>query len=152
QAGLEVLRIPTPAQVQGLELSPDGRYALVGLGNGLVLHLDLETKQISKTLKGHTGSVGWVAYAVGGKHAFSASSDGTVRYWDLADGQEQACFRVPNNRARGGAVFPDGRRLLTGDSGGLLQVWDLVSKQEVKRIDLGRDRFINSLLLTSDGR
>ncbi len=150
--GREVSQIPTPAQVHALDLSPDGRSALVGLGNGQVLYLNLETKQVIQSLHGHSGSVGWVAFAPDGSHAFSTAADGTARMWNLADGQEVAQFRVEGQRARGGAVFPDGRRLLTGDSGGLLQIWDVATHAEIKRFNMAGGEFIDSLILSPDGR
>jgi hypothetical protein len=150
--GRERVHVSTPDQVHSLDLTPDGRSALVGLGNGLILCLDLETGLVVRSLQGHGGAVGWVAFAPDSKHAFSAASDGTARMWDLAGGTEVARFRVQDRRARGCAVFPDGLRLLTADGGGLLQVWDVATRQEVRRIDVGRGRFINSLSLAADGR
>ncbi len=150
-AGQELGCIPTPAQIHALDLTPDGRFALAGLGNGGILYIDLQTRQVVRTLRGHGGSVGWVTFAADGRHAFSASGDGTARQWELAGGKELARFRVHDRRARGGAVFPDGRRLLTGDSGGLLQVWDLAARQEVKRIKPEPGGFIDSVSLTPDG-
>jgi WD40 repeat protein len=150
----ELARVPTPGNVGSLDLTPDGRFALAGLSNGLVLSLDLDNRQVVKTIKGHSGSVAWVAFAPDREHTFSASADGTARLWDLGEGQELAQVRVQDKRARGAAAFPDGRRLLTGDSGhpGLLQIWDLTTGQEVKRIDTAAGGFIDSLTLLADGR
>src|SRR5262249_14274172 len=117
--GQELLHMQTPGNVNSLDLTSDGRFALVGLSNKLVLHLALETREIIRTIQGHNDSVGWVAFAPDRKHVFSAAADGTARRWDLNEGKEVAQFRVTGKRARGGALFPDGRRLLTGDDGGL---------------------------------
>src|SRR5947209_10460569 len=54
--GRELKRIATPAQVQALDVTPDGRLALAGLGNGQVVSIDLDTGRILKTLQGHTGT------------------------------------------------------------------------------------------------
>lgn len=47
---------------------------------------------------GHTGDVTAVAVAPDGRSLASASWDGTVRFWDLATGQERLAFRnmAPN--------------------------------------------------------
>jgi WD40 repeat protein len=132
-----LFHIATGGQVQGLDLSPDGRGALAGLDNSQVLHLDLDAGGVLRTLKGHRGSVGWVGFAPDGKHAFSAAHDGTARLWDLTDGREVRQFRVQGKWANCGAVFPDGSRLLTGDDRGLLQVWDVATGQDIKRMEAG---------------
>jgi WD40 repeat protein len=139
-----------PAQVHALDVSSDGRFALVGMGNGQIQYLDLEAVRPLRTMRGHTGEIGWVGFAPDAKHAFSASADGTARMWDLEDGREQQRFTVVNPRARGGAVFPDGKRLLTGDGGGVLQIWNIADGQELKRIE--RAGFIDSLAILAEGK
>jgi eukaryotic-like serine/threonine-protein kinase len=152
ESGRERNRVTVPGSVHSLDLTPDGRFALVGLSTGQVLYLEVETGQVVRTLKVHGGPVGWVALAADGAHGFSTSDEGTARMWDLADGQELARFDVQSKVARGGALLPDGRRLLTGDSAGMLQLWDITTGQEVKQIPMGGAWMIDALRLTPDGR
>ncbi len=147
--GQELRHIPTPGQVQGLDVSADGRFALAGLDNGRVLYLELDTGRVLQTLQGHSGPVGWAGFAPDGKHGFSTSHDGTARLWDLDKGTEVRRYRVDGKWANYGAVFPDGRRLLTGDDRGLLQVWDVATGQELKRIEAGN---VLWLLVLPDNR
>jgi serine/threonine-protein kinase len=148
--GRELNQLTLPHQVHALDVSPDGRFALVGLGNGEIAYVDLETFQSIRLLRGHRGAVGWLGFAADGQTAFSAGSDGTARIWNLTDGAEVKQFAVVNPRARGAALFPDGKRLLTADGGGLLQIWDIVSGQELKRFQ--RDGFIDSVAVLADGK
>jgi WD40 repeat protein len=147
----ELARIATPGEVHSLDISPDKRFALVGLSTGTILSIDLETQQKAVTLKGHRKPVDWVAFAADGAHAFSASVDGTARMWDLTTQKQAALFRVAGKWARHGAVFSDGKRLLTADNDGLLQIWDLSTHKEIKRIDAG-PWIVDSLLLRPDDR
>jgi WD40 repeat protein/serine/threonine protein kinase len=149
-AGRQLKLFAMTAQVHALDVSPDGRFALVGMGNGQIAYLDLEAVNVVTTLKGHTTTVGWVGFAPDGQRAFSTSSDGTARMWNLATGEEMKRFTVVNQRARGGAVFPDGKRLLTGDGGGLLQIWDVATGKEIKRIE--QAAFIDSVAVLPDGK
>ncbi len=141
-----------PGQVQAFDLTPDGRFALLGLGNGWVVDFDTEAAKSVQVMRGHRGSVGWVAFSPDGTQAFSGGADGTARMWDLKTGQEVKRFAVANGRDRGGAVLPDGKQLLTGDAAGILQFWDVATGREIKRIGLPPPAFIDSLSLTSDGR
>ena len=49
--GAEVGRIQTPGEIHSLDLTPDGRFALVGQNNGHVLHIDLDNRRIVKTIR-----------------------------------------------------------------------------------------------------
>ncbi len=145
-AGKELVSIPTPGEAHSLALTADGSAALVGLNNGAIVLLNLETGQETRVLRGHTRAVDWVAFTPDGKRAFSASADGTARMWDLETTNELARFQVAGKWARYGALFADGQRLLTADNAGLLQLWDIATQQEIKRIDAG-PWIVDSLLL-----
>ena len=172
----ELKHISTPGQVQALDLSADGRFALAGLSTGAVLYVDLQTCQVVKTLSGHGNVVSWVGFARDGLHAFSTSCDGTARMWDLGNGQEVQRFQRPDRKPViqvdeqdnppapddtasppdkksiiCGAVSPDGSRLLTGDTQGILHLWNVATGEEVKRIVLGRG-WIHSAAFMPDGR
>ncbi len=150
--GREVKRIPLPAPAASLALSKDGRFALIGLTDGPILHIDLETGQLVKTLKGHRGMVSWVSFDADEQEVYSTGSDGTIRPWKLRAGKQRAELRVENGRARGGALFPGGRRLITGDERGLLQIWDLQDNKAIKRLQALDGRLIDSVSLSDDGR
>ena len=151
ETGQELKRLALPGEIHSLDLTPDGRRALVGLNSGHVLYLDLETGQVIYTHKVHKQAVGWVGFAPDGERVFSTSDDGLARLWNLADGNGVTQFRVLGKQARGGVVLPAGR-LLTGDSEGGLQIWNVVTGEEVKRISMGGPWMIDALSLTADSR
>ncbi|HEY7331196.1 MAG TPA: sigma-70 family RNA polymerase sigma factor [Gemmataceae bacterium] len=153
--GKMLRRISTPIQVQGLDVSPDGRFALAGMDNGLLAYIDLETGEVLWSKMTQQGStILWIQFTADGKHAFFTGYDGNARMWEVAQGTEKARFQVRNGEARGGALFPDGRRLLTADQRAVLQIWDIETGKEVKRINIPLDTVhrVNSLVLTPDGR
>jgi WD40 repeat protein len=121
------------------------------LNTGVVHYLDLEKRRIVRSLKIHSGAVGWVAFTADGKNGVSTSDEGSARLWDLENGKILASFTVPTKRARGGAMLPGGRQLLTGDSQGLLQIWDLATQKEIRKIQMGGPWMIDDIHLTSDG-
>ncbi|HEV3263684.1 MAG TPA: hypothetical protein VG013_43010, partial [Gemmataceae bacterium] len=75
-------------------------------------------------LKGHTGSITYLAFFPDGKTLGSASNDGTVRIWDLTSPQESRTLGMLPGKYEGRhiAYSPDGRWLaVAGDPAGL---WD----------------------------
>ncbi len=149
-AGRELSRFTAPAQIQALELSANGRYALIGLNDGRIQYLDLEVQRVVQTLHGHQGNVSWLACTPDGKQAFSTAIDGTARLWDLRDGREVRRFQGLSKWVRAGAVSPDGSRLVIGYNHGMLQVWDVHTGQEIKRIER-RHGWINWLAFAPNG-
>jgi WD40 repeat protein len=145
----EVYRVLAPGSIGTFTLSADGRSALIG-SRGAIMHVDAETGNVLKLLRGHRDSIQGVVFAADGKHAFSASHDGTARRWDLSTGTEVRQVRVRGKWARGIAELPSGQ-ILTVDIDGVLQVWDVVTGQEVKTIETG-PAWLSSMTLLPGGQ
>lgn len=67
----------------------------------------------------HSGRVWSVLFAEGGRELITASDDGTVRFWDLANGAALAkeTLRLPGSGTQSlytAALSPDGRWLALG--------------------------------------
>lgn len=60
----------------------------VGTENGSIGLLDIATHKYSTVLRSHTDSVNSLAVDGQGKHLVTASSDGTIRIWNLATHQQ----------------------------------------------------------------
>jgi WD40 repeat protein len=78
-----------------------------------------------RTFDGHTARVNAVA-VVDCRRAVSASSDGTVRVWDLESGNNLRTFHGHTGIVSSVAVV-DGRRTVSASSDRTVQVWDLES-------------------------
>jgi WD40 repeat protein len=124
--------------VHALAFSPDGRALAVGAG----VHQDdksaaeitvweVATLNQRCVLRGHGDIVVSLAFAPDGKTLASASWDGSVRLWDLAQGAERVVIRG----AHGGQwvsrllYTPDGTKLLGGSQKGKTVVWDAEGKE-----------------------
>jgi WD40 repeat protein len=78
-----------------LACRPDGSYLVAETGVGTIaLHFQGELKP-AKLLKGHTGRVMSVAFLGDGASVASLAEDGTIRFWNVAEGKEIARVPVP---------------------------------------------------------
>jgi WD40 repeat protein len=108
-----------------LEIGPDSNTALLlgKYGTTAIGHWELATGKLLHTLEGHTDYVAAAAIARDEKTALSASSDCTVRKWDLATGRELASFSA-DAPVWTIAVTPDGGRAVAGDVVGRVHFLD----------------------------
>jgi WD40 repeat protein len=160
-AGKPTRRVPLAGvHCQSLSLTPDGRTALVGDGEGQIHLVDLEEGQEARVLRGHQHYVDAMALSADGKTLISGSLDRGVRLWDLVSGQ-QIAFLEGHKRAVAAVAFsPDGR--LAASAGGSLahpydvseprriRLWDVVTGKEVAHLE-GHTADVTSLAFSPDG-
>jgi WD40 repeat protein/serine/threonine protein kinase len=103
------------------------------------------------TLEGHTDLVQAVAVTPDGRHAVSASSDRTLRLWDLESGQTLRALDGHSGSVQAIAVTSDGRRAVSGSDDGTLRLWDLESGQTVRTLQ-GHTGPVQAVAVTLDGR
>jgi WD40 repeat protein/serine/threonine protein kinase len=86
-------------------------------------------------LAGHTGAVKSVCLTADGKFGFTAGGwpdgDGTIRKWDLRQGQSLGILDRHTGFVMGVSVTPDGRRLLSGGKDGTVRYWNAVDRAEL---------------------
>lgn len=96
-----------------------------------------QNSQPSQTLKGHGGNVTSVTFGNNPGHIFSASTDGTIREWDLATGHNRVIVRhgfginrVILDKSHGWLAF--------GAVDGGTRIIDLETEQEIRDFTLDR--------------
>jgi hypothetical protein len=108
-----------------------------------------------RTLLGHEAIIWSVAVTADGKRVVSASSDRTLRVWDLDTGQSIATLlgheaREPL-RVMLMAVTADGKRALSALNNGALRIWDLDTGQSIATL-VGHEASMNGVAVTPDGK
>jgi WD40 repeat protein len=86
-----------------------------------------------------------------GKTLATASGDRSVRFWDLATGQERTLFDGHRGGVTALAVSPDGRLLASGGTDHTIRVWDLPRLQQIARFQ-GHTRPVTALIFSADGK
>ena len=138
-------------------LSPDGRFALSGSGDGILKLWDVSSGRCLRTLEEHFN--GWhptyICLSAGGDIAFSVDTSDydnvILKLWDVPSG---CCLR--NFSGHGGSVESvflsiDGQYALSGSSDMTLKLWDLASGRCLRTFE-GHTSAVNSVCLGVDGR
>jgi WD40 repeat protein len=97
-------------------------------------------------LQGHSGIVNGVAVSADGRRAVSASSDRTLKVWDLETGRALCKLEGHSDHVNGVAVSADGRRAVSASDDNTLKVWDLELGRELRTLQVHPNFFIEGHL------
>ena len=91
-----------------------------------------------------------IAFHPNGRFLATASRDGTVRLWDLENGQE-ALKLNEFGPVESIDFSPDGRQLATATAAGTVRIWEIISGREIYRISDFLDSTVQALKFSPDG-
>lgn len=94
-------------------------------------------------LHGHSNKVTAIAFSPIGNILASASWDGSVRLWDLLDGQCRAILKH-NADVFDVAFAPDGKTLASSTSNDDVRLWDLLTRQCFQKME-GHSSWVHSV-------
>ena len=110
-------------------------------------------RQVTLTLKGHSGFVSSVSFSPDGKRIVSGSSnDNTLKVWDAQTGQETLTLKVHTADGVCSVSFsPDGKRIVSGGFDQTVKVWDAQTGKETLTLK-GHSRGVRSVSFNPDGK
>ena len=140
--------------VVSLAFSPDGESIAFCAGDRITLWgPDGE----SRVYTGHVGEVQRIAFSRDGRRIVSASSDHTVRIWNVSSGQrmrilaeESESIEERPSRSHSIAFSPDGGSIVAGVGARLVQ-WDAETGKQLHSYD-GHSGAVTSFVFNQDGK
>ncbi|KAI9129470.1 hypothetical protein ON05_034655 (plasmid) [Acaryochloris sp. CCMEE 5410] len=114
-------------------------------------HLNQAGGALIRTLSGHTDYVYGLSISPDGRTIVSASSDQTLKVWDLATGEELRTLKGHTDSVNGLSISSDGRTIVSASSDQTLKVWDLATGEELRTLK-GHTDSVNGLSISPDGR
>ncbi|MFD4433933.1 WD40 repeat domain-containing protein, partial [Nocardia sp. NPDC058497] len=135
-------------EVDGIELSPDGRY-LAAAGDKTVRLWNTDTgTPIGDPMTGHTANLSSLEFDAAVTRLLTHSGD-SVRLWDLGTGA-----MIKEIRSQGiwsVAMAPDSSRFVTGEDA-TLRRWDMCTGEQIGPPMEGHARMVRSLAISADSR
>lgn len=104
-----------------------------------------------RTLQGHTDSINAVTVMADGSRVISASTDKTLKVWDLETGQELQTLKGHTNLVRAVVVMPDRSRAISASHDKTLKVWDMETGEELQTLQ-GHADSVYAVVVMHDGR
>ncbi len=142
---VEKHRVTMPAAASVVAWSPNGKFLLVGDGEGRAV-LCNRSRQPGEAKALHTAGITSAVFSRDGKLLATGSEDGTAALWQTPDMTLLGRFEHPGTRsplARVNSVdlSADGKRLLTGSGNGLIYLWttqtdELLASARLRRKNL----------------
>lgn len=114
--------------------SPRGGLLAVAAWIRGVELIDSDTGKLVRTLNGHAGPVGCIAFSPDGTRLASGdarSVEATIKIWDVADGKELRTVPAHRGPIRSLTFTRDGRRLVSGGEDYLIRVCDPANGREL---------------------
>ncbi|MEM9544096.1 MAG: hypothetical protein AAGA60_32005, partial [Cyanobacteria bacterium P01_E01_bin.42] len=107
--------------------------------------------QLIRTLSGHRSGVRAVSITPDGKQAISASSDKTLKIWNLETGNEHLTLSGHRGGVRAVSITPDGKQAISASDDNTLKIWNLETGNERLTLSGHRDG-VNAVSVAPDGK
>ena len=107
-------------------------------------------RNLMRRLKGHTNSVESVSFSSDGGILASGSLDGTVKLWDVGNGQEVDTLEGHKGGISSVSFSRDGTILASGSSDRTVMLWDVESRKPVGKLE-GHTGGVSMVAVSPDG-
>ena len=124
---------PHQGHVTRIRVSPDGNWVL-SYGANTVAESDIETGAARVDWARHRGAVNALAVVPGTTTAVTASSDATLRLWNVQSGEPEGLIEGLNLGAYALDVSPDGGRMAAGCKDGVIREYRIATREQLREL------------------
>jgi WD40 repeat protein/DNA-binding SARP family transcriptional activator len=110
-------------------------YAITGSTDHNLYQWDIQTRELIKTLEGHSDLVTSLAISPDGRKALSGDGNGEVILWNLDSGEIIARFNAHSSWITDIVYNPDGRSAFSLALDGRIIQWDLHNAAQINRFE-----------------
>ncbi len=135
--------------IRDIAVSNEGKYVLYGRGDGVVVHINMDTGRRIEFL-GHQEKINAVDLSPNGHYALTGSSDYSAYLWDTRSAQ---VIHRMNHTSRVTQVALDnqGRKAFTADSKKQARIWDLSNGELISNLKFtSRQQIFSSARFSPD--
>lgn len=105
----------------------------------------------SRATSGHVDEVNSMVITSDGRFAISASSDRTIKIWDMAGGQRPRTLQGHYWAVTSLDLLPDDKTVVSGSWDNSLKIWDIESGDELHTL-LGHKHLVHDVAVSKNGR
>ncbi len=141
-----------PGEIASVALSDQARFVLLGLKNGKVIHIAMETGRRLEFAGHGKENIAAVDLSPNGEWAFSGGNDYRAILWNTRTGQPRYIFEH-ESRVTLVKLDTNGQQAFTSGTRGNAFIWDLNSGAERSRLALKpREYVISAAAFSPDGK
>ncbi len=138
-----------PARIQAIDLSAEGRFALVGLSSNRALLFDAINGGVVREFQ-HNGPVISVALDAEATRALTGSEDLSAALWDIRSGRRIRSFSL-SNQVTLVAMSDDGRQALLAPAREDAELWNLVDQTLQAKLAVADHRLFSARFTNQNG-
>lgn len=131
-----------PADIRDMDLSNDGRYALLGMENYEGALFDIQNGGVRLRLA-HDGIVQTVDMSEDMAWGITGDDDSKVKVWNLRDGKEVHSWEL-QNQIKVVAINRDGRLAFASSHRSENYIWDLSTGRKIAELPVTRGYFLSA--------
>jgi len=157
------------ASVDSVSFSPNGKILASASSDNTIKLWNVQNGQEINTLHGHTSfasvwtsidgktlasyiaSVNSMSFSPDGKTLAFASSDNTIKLWNVQNGEKINTFHGHSNSVNSVSFSPDGKILASASNDNTIKLWDVQTGQEINTL-YGHNASVNSVSFSPDGK
>jgi WD40 repeat protein len=140
---------PYDFDIASVAVSPDGKTALTGAHDNMLILWDVASGTPSRLFSGHSEEIISVAYV--GDRALSTSVDNSLRMWDINTGRQLLRLDGHSDQVREVIVLPDARTAFTWSWDKTARQWDIENAAQKLRLE-GHSGGVNAIAFSKDGQ